>query len=153
MSSVVPAGWSNSPLQDICFFQEGPGLRNWQYRDSGTKFINIRCIQGGDINTSVAQHLSDEEVKEKYGHFLLNEGDYVLSSSGTIGRLALVKKHHLPLLLNTSVIRFRSIDETRLDGLFLRHFLQSMGLVLSNSSIKLANKVKVAPKSTSDLPT
>jgi len=125
MSSVVPEGWSNSPLQDICFFQEGPGLRNWQYRDSGTKFINIRCIQGGDINTSVAQHLSDEEVKEKYSHFLLNEGDYVLSSSGTIGRLALVKKHHLPLLLNTSVIRFRSIDETRLDGLFLRHFLQS----------------------------
>jgi len=125
MSSVVPDGWSNSPLQDICFFQEGPGLRNWQYRDSGTKFINIRCIQGGDINTSVAQHLSDEEVKEKYSHFLLNEGDYVLSSSGTIGRLALVKKHHLPLLLNTSVIRFRSIDETRLDGLFLRHFLQS----------------------------
>jgi type I restriction enzyme S subunit len=125
MSSLVPEGWSNSPLQDICFFQEGPGLRIWQYRDSGTKFINIRCIQGGDINTSVAQHLSDEEVKEKYSHFLLNEGDYVLSSSGTIGRLALVKKHHLPLLLNTSVIRFRSIDETRLDGLFLRHFLQS----------------------------
>ncbi len=125
MSSAVPDGWDNFPLQDICFFQEGPGLRNWQYRDSGTKFINIRCIQDGDIDTSVAQHLSNDEVEEKYSHFLLNEGDYVLSSSGTIGRLALVKERHLPLLLNTSVIRFRSIDETRLDSLFLRHFLQS----------------------------
>ena len=125
MSSIVPEGWDNFPLQDICFFQEGPGLRNWQYRDSGTKFINIRCIKDGDIDTSIAQHLSNEEVEEKYSHFLLNEGDYVLSSSGTIGRLALVKKHHLPLLLNTSVIRFRSIDETRLDSLYLRHFLLS----------------------------
>ena len=125
MSSAVAKGWSNYPLSDICFFQEGPGLRNWQYRNEGVKFINIRCIQGGDIDTSVAQHLSVDEVEEKYKHFLLDEGDYVLSSSGTIGRLALVKKHHLPLLLNTSVIRFRSIDEKKLDKLFLRHFLQS----------------------------
>ena len=125
MSSVVPEGWGKIPLQDICFFQEGPGLRNWQYRDNGIKFINIRCIQNGDIDTSVAQHLSVEEVKEKYRHFLLDEGDYVLSSSGTIGRLALIKKRHLPLLLNTSVIRFRSLDETKLDSFYLRHFLQS----------------------------
>ena len=94
MSSAIAKGWINYPLSDICFFQEGPGLRNWQYRNEGVKFINIRCIQGGDIDTSVTQHLSVDEVEEKYKHFLLDEGDYVLSSSGTIGRLALVKKHH-----------------------------------------------------------
>jgi len=125
MSEVVPEGWGLIPLKDVCFFQEGPGLRNWQYRDHGIKFINIRCIKDGDIDTSVAQHLSSEEVEEKYQHFLLDEGDYVLSSSGTIGRLARVKRRHLPLLLNTSVIRFRSLDDTKLDSLYLRHFLQS----------------------------
>ena len=125
MNEQVPEGWVRHPLTDICFFQEGPGLRNWQYTDSGTKFINIRCIKDGDINLSVAQHLSSQEVDEKYQHFLLDEGDYVLSSSGTIGRLAEVKKRHLPLLLNTSVIRFRSKNSELLDHLFLRHFLQS----------------------------
>ena len=68
MSERVPEGWALFPLKDICFF-EGPGLRNWQYRDHGIKFINIRCIKDGDIDTSVAQHLSVEEVEEKYRHF------------------------------------------------------------------------------------
>lgn len=121
----IPEGWNRLPLKKICFFQEGPGLRNWQYRKKGVRFINIRCIKNGDIDASIAQHLSVEEVEEKYQHFLLDEGDYVLSSSGTIGRLALVRKRHLPLLLNTSVIRFRSLDNSRLDSLYLRHFLQS----------------------------
>ena len=32
-------------LEDFAFYQEGPGIRNWQYVDSdGVKFINIRCI-------------------------------------------------------------------------------------------------------------
>ena len=117
MNERVPEGWELIPFKDVCFFQEGPGLRNWQYQDHGIKFINIRCIKDGDIDTSIAQHLSSDEVNEKYQHFLLNEGDYILSSSGTIGRLACVKKCHLPLLLNTSVISFRSSNGRKLDSL------------------------------------
>jgi len=65
------------------------------------------------------------EVDAKYRHFLLDAGDYVVSSSGTIGRIAEVKSEDLPCMLNTSVIRMRPRARTDLDRRFLRCFLSS----------------------------
>ena len=46
---LVPRGWRVTELTDMFDYKEGPGIRNWQYTnsDEGTRFINIRCIQGG----------------------------------------------------------------------------------------------------------
>lgn len=129
MNSAVPIGWENYNLGDICYFQEGPGLRNWQYATQGYPFINIRCIREGFLDLSKVQYISEEEAFERYQHFFLNEGDYVLSSSGTLGRMAKIKKKDLPLMLNTSVIRFRATDEARLYQDFLPHYLQSPDFV------------------------
>ena len=38
---------------------------------------------------------------------MLKENDIVISCSGTLGRYAIVRKEHLPLCLNTSIIRFQ----------------------------------------------
>lgn len=104
----IPCSWQVASLQDFIFFQEGPGIRNWQYVTSdGIKFINIRCIIDGDIDTSSANMISTEEATGKYSHFMLDENDIVVSCSGTLGRYAIVRKEHLPLCLNTSVIRFK----------------------------------------------
>lgn len=100
--------WERVPMSDLIFFQEGPGIRNWQYvLLNGVKFINIRCISDGEINTSTANMISTEEAYGKYSHFLLQPYDIVMSCSGTLGRYAIVREDHLPLCLNTSVIRFR----------------------------------------------
>ena len=93
-------------LADVFAFQEGPGIRKWQYVDKGINFINIRCINDGDIDTSSMNKISEQEAYGIYKHFLLNEWDLVMSMSGTLGRYAIVGKEHLPLCLNTSVIRF-----------------------------------------------
>jgi len=94
-------------LSEIIYFQEGPGIRNWQYVEKdGVRFINIRCIDGGDINLTSANMISKEEANGKYAHFLLKPFDIIMSCSGTLGRYAIVRKEHLPLCLNTSVIRF-----------------------------------------------
>lgn len=110
---LVPAGWEVEFLTDVFDFKEGPGIRNWQYTnsDEGTKFINIRCIQDGDLTLGTANRITDEEANGKYLHFHLEEWDVVVSTSGTLGRSAIVRKEHLPLMLNTSVIRFRPIAE------------------------------------------
>ena len=49
---LVPKGWRVEPLPEMFDFKEGPGIRNWQYTnsDEGTRFINIRCIQDGDLS-------------------------------------------------------------------------------------------------------
>ncbi len=104
---VIPERWRDVPLETFISFQEGPGIRNWQYvLENGTKFINIRCIQDGDLRLDAANMISLEEANGKYRHFLLNEWDVVVSTSGTLGRYAIVRREHLPLCLNTSVIRF-----------------------------------------------
>lgn len=105
--SEVKNDWKEIPLSDIIFFQEGPGIRNWQYVEDGVRFINIRCINNGEIDISTANMISEEEANGKYAHFMLEPYDIVMSCSGTLGRYAIVQQKDLPLCLNTSVIRFR----------------------------------------------
>ena len=122
----VPKGWEVKSLPEIIDFLEGPGIRNWQYTDEedGIKFINIRCIQNGDLTLTTANKITKEEAFGKYKHFQLEEDDIVVSTSGTLGRFAFVRKEHLPLSLNTSVIRFRPIkNKSTLD--FIAGFVEN----------------------------
>lgn len=107
----IPNGWEVKPLTKSIDFKEGPGIRNWQYTnsDEGTRFINIRCIKNGDLDLNNANRIHNEEAFGKYRHFQLREDDLVVSTSGTLGRSAIVRPEHLPLVLNTSVIRMRPI--------------------------------------------
>ena len=106
---MIPKGWKVKPFEDAFYFQEGPGIRNWQYVEKGTKFINIRCIQDNDLYLETANMISFEEAEGKYKHFMIDSGDIVMSTSGTLGRYAIVREEHLPLCLNTSVIRFKPL--------------------------------------------
>ena len=122
----VPKGWEVKSLPEIIDFLEGPGIRNWQYTDEedGIKFINIRCIQNGDLTLTTANKITKEEAFGKYKHFQLEEDDIVVSTSGTLGRFAFVRKEHLPLSLNTSVIRFRPIKNKSTLG-FIAGFVEN----------------------------
>jgi len=115
--------WEEIPLTEYLDFLEGPGIRNWQYTNSGTRFINIRLIDNGEINISKASYVSDEEANTKYKHFLLQENDMIVSTSGTLGKTAIIRSYHLPLMLNTSVIRFRPKDGRSYS--FLYQYLKS----------------------------
>lgn len=109
--------WPSIPLQEAYWFQEGPGVRKWQFRSSGIKLLNVANItKEGILDLSKSdRHLATEEVAGKYSHFLLDDGDLVVASSGISfdedrllrTRGGFVKPHHLPLCLNTSTIRFK----------------------------------------------
>ena len=103
----IPSAWNISKFEDFILFQEGPGIRNWQYvSNNGIRFINIRCINNNILDTSRTSQISKQEAYGKYKHFLLNENDIIMSTSGTLGKWAIIQKYHLPLCLNTSIIRF-----------------------------------------------
>ena len=122
----IPEEWSLSPLPDAVFFQEGPGLRKHLFRDHGTPFINIRCIKNdGTLDLRNVQYITEDKAYESYLHFFLEANDTVLSSSGTLGRMAVVQEADLPLMLNTSVIRFRTLDENVCATNYMRTFLSS----------------------------
>ena len=121
-----PLGWKVANFQDVVCFQEGPGVRNWQFKDSGIKLINIRNLVDDNLvleNTN--NYLSEQEIEEKYKHFLLDVGDYVMASSGvTWGKIAEVFEEHLPLCLNTSIIRLRPYDEKTISKKYLFHYIK-----------------------------
>lgn len=129
----LPKGWEVKMLPEVFDFLEGPGIRNWQYTTKGYRFINIRLIQNNDINIKLANFISKEEANGKYKHFHLQEREMVVSTSGTLGRSAIVRKEHLPLILNTSVIRFRPKDKQShgfmyqfLNSAYFQHKVSSM---------------------------
>jgi type I restriction enzyme, S subunit len=125
---AVQADWSTVCLTDVVFFQEGPGLRKWQWTDSGMKVINVTNIlaDGRFDTTNTSRFISMEEFDRRYHHFAVHDRDIVVASSGnTYGKVARISARDLPLMMNTSVIRFRSADRERLEDDFLYAFLRS----------------------------
>ncbi len=126
--------WPTVNLIDAYWFQEGPGIRNWQFTTNGIKLLNVGNIEkSGRINLAKTdRHISLEEAQGKYKHFLCDEGDLVIASSGISidedgylrTRGAFLEKHHLPLCVNTSTIRFKSLKDNELS--YLKHWLDSV---------------------------
>ncbi|HXQ35871.1 MAG TPA: restriction endonuclease subunit S, partial [Anaerolineales bacterium] len=122
------------PLSEAFWFQEGPGVRNWQFTTSGVKLLNVGNItKDGNIDLDKTdKHISLDEAEGKYSHFLIDEGDLVIASSGISfdedsmlrTRGAFIEKKHLPLCLNTSTIRFKAIEDVS-DLNFFKFWLDS----------------------------
>jgi type I restriction enzyme S subunit len=109
--SGLPFGWEVCPLNEFIDFKEGPGLRNWQFKDEGVPFLNIRMMGDGELDFSSVKYLDISEIETKYSHFLLSEYDHIVSTSGTLGKVVTIRQTHLPLCLNTSIIRMRPLRE------------------------------------------
>ncbi len=106
--------WSSRLLSDVCWFQEGPGVRYTQFTRSGIKLLNGTNIYRGEvILESTDRFISEKEAFGPYAHFLVDRGDIIIACSGiTIDRfhekVAFVKEAHLPLCMNTSTMRFKA---------------------------------------------
>lgn len=121
------AQWPLESLADVAFFQEGPGLRKWQWTDSGMKVINgTNVLTDGSFDPSnTSRFISLSEFRDRYAHFAIEPDDIVVVSSGSIGKVSRVRAEHLPMMMNTSVIRFHSADGRRLNDEYLYAFLRS----------------------------
>ena len=115
-------------VKDVAFFQEGPGLRTHQWTTEGMKVINVTNILGdGSVDVSnTDKFISQDEFETRYSHFAIEENDIVVASSGnTYGKVGRIRSEHLPLMMNTSVIRLHSSDRAVLDDDFLYAWLRS----------------------------
>jgi type I restriction enzyme S subunit len=117
--------WEVKEFPDVCWFQEGPGLRQWQFTKQGMKVINVTNLENGYLNLDrTDRYISIEEFRKMYQHFEVNDKDIVVASSGnSYCKVAVVRKQDLPLMMNTSVIRFKPLH--KLEYHFLLYFLKS----------------------------
>lgn len=125
-------GWKIEELTNLVFFQEGPGVRNNQYTDSGVKLLNVANLKDGNVYLeNTERYISEKEAYGKYSHFLVDEGDLIIASSGIKveyfdKKMGFVKKEHLPLCMNTSTIRFKTLDDNVLDIEYFAYFLKTV---------------------------
>lgn len=118
-------------IPDVLFFQEGPGVRNSQYKTEGIKLLNVANLQNGEIDLSTSErYISKEEAYGRYNHFLVDEGDLIIASSGIKvdyfdKKMGFVRKEHLPLCMNTSTIRFKTLDKNKMNLNFFMYYLKT----------------------------
>ena len=116
---------------EVVWFQEGPGVRNTQYTDSGVKLLNVANLVDGRVNLSnTDRYISEEEAYGKYKHFLVDDGDFIIASSGIKveyfdKKMGFVSGVQLPLCMNTSTIRFKVLDKNILDIRYFMYFLKT----------------------------
>ncbi len=137
----MKTNWPTKKLGEVTYFQEGPGLRTFQFKSTGIRVINVANVREGFLDLSKTKFLDTTEVEQKYKHFLVNKNDILVSTSGTIGRVAWVEKENLPLMLNTSVVRFHTLDEKSLLNRFLFYFLS--GSSFRNELLKYKTGVAI----------
>jgi type I restriction enzyme, S subunit len=123
-------GWIEYPFSEICWFQEGPGVRNHQFTSAGVKLFNGTNIEKGKIDLDKTnRYISEREAFGWYSHFLVDIGDIVIACSGISidkfdEKVAVIDAQHLPLCMNTSTMRFK-VKQEILDKYYLLHFLRS----------------------------
>lgn len=118
-------------IPDVLFFQEGPGVRNTQYTTEGVKLLNVANLVDGKVDLSTSnRYISDEEAYGKYKHFLCDEGDFIVASSGIKveyidKKMGFIDKSMLPLCMNTSTIRFKVLNPKQLRIRYFMYYLKS----------------------------
>ena len=118
-------------ITDYLWFQEGPGVRNTQYTSSGVKLLNVSNFVEGRIDLSTSsRYISSEEANGKYKHFLVDEGDFIIASSGIQvdyfeKKMGFIRPEQLPLCMNTSTIRFKNLKPDELDMRYFMYYLKS----------------------------
>jgi len=131
VKSDVGMSWEMVKIPEVLFFMEGPGVRNTQFTTQGVKLLNVGNINDGLLDLdATTKFISEKEAYGKYKHFLVEDGDLLIASSGIVvdnfhNKITWAKAEDLPLCMNTSTIRFKTLDSNILDIRFFSYFLNT----------------------------
>lgn len=105
----IPEGWRVGKLGEMTELKSGYPFHSKHYTDkSKNRIIRIGDIRGdGSVNIDDTFYVVEESTKDtRTKEFLLEEGDLLISMSGTIGRIGVIPKHTNYLYLNQRVGKF-----------------------------------------------
>ncbi|WP_238116806.1 restriction endonuclease subunit S [Vibrio cincinnatiensis] len=121
---LIPEGWEVIDLPNGTIFREGPGILAKDFHEEGIPLIRLAGLKNGVSLLDGCNYLAPEKVEKKWKHFLLQEGDILLSSSASLGRVAEVTKQSENSIAYTGIIGFRPIEGVTTRK-YLKYFIQS----------------------------
>ena len=128
LRNQVPADWDVPALASVTDFQEGPGILAKDFRGSGVPLLRLRNIETPTVQLGGCNFLDPELVARRWRHFGLAEGDFLISTSASLGRVSVVGLDAVGAIPYTGIIRFRSASP-KLHHKYLRAFLSSSAFI------------------------
>ena len=116
--------WEKAPFTEVIDFQEGPGILAKDFRKSGVPLVRLAGLEVGASVLNGCDYLDPEMVAKKWAHFALAEGDILLSTSASLGRVVSVSAEGVGAIAYTGIMRMRPRDQ-RVFAPFIRYLLAS----------------------------
>ncbi len=124
MSEVeCPDSWVFTQLEDICALLNGFAFKSKDYAEHGDFVIRIGNVQDGHIVLNNPAYIDSTFLGLE--RFKLEAGDLLMSLTGNVGRVGLIKEAHLPAVLNQRVAKIASLMEGSISDRWLFHVLRS----------------------------
>ncbi len=124
LRAKAPSNWGVESLEKVTDFQEGPGILAKDFRESGVPLLRLRNIDTPRVQLDGCNFLDPAKVNSKWKHFGLSQGDFLISTSASLGRVSVVGPDAVNAIAYTGIIRFRSRSPL-LHHEYLRAFLSS----------------------------
>jgi len=115
--------WRTVKLGEVLELQNGYAFKSKEYSQDGFFVMRITNVQQGYISAHNPKYIQIASAS-KLAKFILEEGDILVSLTGDMGRVGVIREEHLPAALNQRVARVQSVDAS-LDSHFLFHYLNS----------------------------
>lgn len=119
----IPKNWIWDRLPNITIFQEGPGILAKDFRERGIPLIRLSGMKTNVVSLEGCNYLDEEMVSKKWAHFKLDIGDIVVSSSASMGKVAIVDETTVGCIPYTGLIRFKMLGG--LNDKYFIYFMQS----------------------------
>lgn len=120
---IMKNNWQIKKLGEVVQIQNGFAFKSSDYVGSGFFVMRITNVQDGIIELNNPKYIN--QSIGSFGNFILKENDILMSLTGNVGRVGIIKKNHLPAVLNQRVARLNISDQIVLDRDFLFYFLRS----------------------------
>ena len=101
----IPKHWEVRRFKTSVGFQEGPGIMLSDFRETGVPLLRISCLAGSEATLAGCNYLSPAKVREKWSHFSVKPGDYLLSASGSTGAVRRASEEVIGAIPYTGIIR------------------------------------------------
>lgn len=118
------SGWEVTAMPDAIDFQEGPGILAKDFRDSGVPLVRLSGLARGASVLEGCNYLDAGMVDRRWSHFRLKAGDILLSTSATLGRVAVVTRAAEGAIAYTGIIRMRPRGPS-LSAAYIPYLLES----------------------------
>ena len=123
--------WAEKPLGEVCDLLNGYAFRSGDaVPESETQLVRMGNLYGNKLDLDRSPVFYPDKFTTDYRRYILNEGDIIMSLTGTTGKedygyAVRIPESEKTLLMNQRIAKFDSIREDLVNRAFLLHYLRS----------------------------